>query len=163
MQGLTVHLQSEFSVGRWSGDDVFGLADPILAVVSRISMRHYLAVNNISNVRADGLLSFAKHLRDLPTPPEAFSYVATPATVSSDIFEDRLQQTAAFQAMQKGVESSRPDAIPVMRQFLHHRKAEDGLLRRMYEYMNPYQPEKEFSLVTGHNQIYLCLTRIESR
>ena len=73
-----------------------------------------------------------------------------PATVPSNIFEDRLQETAAFQAMQKGVESSRPDAIPVMRQFLHHRKAEDGLLRRMYEYMNPYQPEKEFSLVTGH-------------
>jgi hypothetical protein len=38
----------------------------------------------------------------------------------------------------------------VMRQFLHHRRAKDGLLRRMQEYMNPYQPEKEFSLVTGH-------------
>jgi hypothetical protein len=84
VQGLTVHLQSEFSVGRWSGDDVFGLADPILAVVSRISMCHYLAVNSLSNVRADGLLSFAKHLRDLPSPPEAFSYVPAPSTVSSD-------------------------------------------------------------------------------
>jgi hypothetical protein len=73
-----------------------------------------------------------------------------PATVPSNILEDRLQETAAFQAMQEGVESSRPDAIPVMRQFLHHRKAEDGLLRRMHEYMNPDQPEKEFSLVTGH-------------
>jgi hypothetical protein len=73
-----------------------------------------------------------------------------PATVPSNIFEDRLQEAAAFQAMQKGVESSRPDPIPVMRQFLHHRNAEDGLLRRMYEYMNPYQSEKEFSLVTQH-------------
>jgi hypothetical protein len=73
-----------------------------------------------------------------------------PATVPSNIFKDRLQETAAFQAMQKGVESPRPDAIPVMPQFFHHGKAEDGLLRRMYEYMNPYQPEKEFSLVTGH-------------
>ena len=73
-----------------------------------------------------------------------------PATASSNIFEDRLQETAAFQPMQKGVESSRPDAIPVMRQFLHHRNAEDGLLRRMCEYMNPYQPEKEFSLVVLH-------------
>jgi hypothetical protein len=70
--------------------------------------------------------------------------------VPSNIFEDRLQETAAFQAMQKWVESSGPDAIPVTRQFVHHRKAEDGLLRRMYEYMNPYQTEKEFSLVTGH-------------
>jgi hypothetical protein len=73
-----------------------------------------------------------------------------PTTVPSNVFEDRLQQAAAFQAMQKGVESSRPDAIPVMLQFLHHRKAEDGLLRRMYEYMNPYQSQKELSLVTGH-------------
>jgi hypothetical protein len=54
-----------------------------------------------------------------------------PATVPSNIFEDRLHETAAFLAMQKWVESSRPDAIPVMRQFLHHCKAEDGLLGRM--------------------------------
>ena len=54
-----------------------------------------------------------------------------PATVSSDIFEDRLQEAAAFQSMQKRVESARADAIPVMSQFLHHRRAEDRLLRRM--------------------------------
>lgn len=53
--------------------------------------------------------------------------------------------------MQKWIESSWSDAIPVMGQFLHHRKAEDGLLIRVYEYMNSYQPEKEFSLVTGHS------------
>jgi hypothetical protein len=82
--GLTIHLQSEFSVGRWSGDDAFGLADPILAVVSRISTHHYSAVDCPPNVRVDGLLSFAKHLRDLPSPSEAFSYVPAPATVSSD-------------------------------------------------------------------------------
>jgi hypothetical protein len=76
--------------------------------------------------------------------------VIDPATAPADIFKDRLQETASFQAVQKGVESSRPDAISVMRQFLHHRKAEDGLLRRMYEHMNPYQTGKEFSLVTGH-------------
>jgi hypothetical protein len=86
-----------------------------------------------------------------------------PAAVPSNIFEDRLQETAAFQAMEKGVESSRPDAIPVMRQFLHHRKAEDWFLRRMYEYMNPYQPEEEFSLVTGHQTNIPRLPRIESR
>ncbi|KAI0300498.1 hypothetical protein B0F90DRAFT_1629671 [Multifurca ochricompacta] len=68
LAGLTVHLQSEFSIGRWSGDDVFGLADPVLAVVARIN----------------GLLSFAKHLRDLPSPPEAFADMPAPGTVSSD-------------------------------------------------------------------------------
>ena len=77
-----------------------------------------------------------------------------PATVPSNIFEDRLQETAAFEAMQKGVESSWPDAISVVRQFLHHRKTEDGFVRRMYEYMNPYQAEIEFSLVTEHRIKY---------
>jgi hypothetical protein len=73
-----------------------------------------------------------------------------PSTVTSDIFEDRLQEAAAFQAMQKGIESPRANAIPVMGQFLHHRRAEDRLLRRVQEHMNPYQPEKEFSLLTRH-------------
>jgi hypothetical protein len=84
VRGLTVHLQSEFSIGRWSGDDASGLADPLLAVISRISTHYYSVVNGLSNIRTDGLLSFARHLRDLPTPPEAFSYVPAPATVSSD-------------------------------------------------------------------------------
>ncbi|KAI0291950.1 hypothetical protein BC826DRAFT_1020543 [Russula brevipes] len=66
--GLTGYLQGEFSFGRWSGDDVFALTDPLLTVVARIN----------------GLLSCAKHLRDLPSPPAAFSYVPAPATVSSD-------------------------------------------------------------------------------
>lgn len=83
MRGLTIHLQSEFSVGRWSGDDALRLADPLLAVLARISTHYYTSVNRLSNIGADGLLSFAKHLRDLPSP-EAFSYVPAPATVSSD-------------------------------------------------------------------------------
>lgn len=37
-----------------------------------------------SDIRVDGLLSFAKHLRDLPSPPEAFSYMLAPGSVSSD-------------------------------------------------------------------------------
>ena len=65
-----------------------------------------------------------------------------PATVPSNIFKDRLQETAAFQAMQQGVESTRSDAIPVVRQLLHHRQPEDGLVGRMDEYMNPNKAEK---------------------
>ncbi len=42
VKGLTVHLKSEFSYGRWGGDDVLGLADPLLAVVSRLSMHNDL-------------------------------------------------------------------------------------------------------------------------
>jgi len=68
LKGMTFHLQSEFSYGRWGGDDVFGLTDPLLAVVSRLN----------------GLLSFAKHLCAPPSPPEAFGYMLAPETVSSD-------------------------------------------------------------------------------
>jgi hypothetical protein len=73
------------------------------------------------------------------------------ATVPPNILENGLQQTAAFQAMQQGVESPRSDAIPVVRQLLHHRKPKDGLVGHMDEYMNPYEAEKEFPLVTGHS------------
>ena len=84
MKALTIHLQSEFSVGRWSGDDALGLVDPLLAVVARISTHYYTPMNRLSNIGADGLLSFAKHLRELPSSPEAFSYVPAPEIVSSD-------------------------------------------------------------------------------
>ena len=73
-----------------------------------------------------------------------------PATMPSNILEDRLQQAAPFQAMQKGIESSRPDAIPVTGEFFHHRQPKDGLVGRMYQDMNPDEAEKEFSLVIGH-------------
>jgi hypothetical protein len=43
--GLTDYLQGEFSFGRWSGDDVFALTDPLLTVVARISTHYYFAVN----------------------------------------------------------------------------------------------------------------------
>jgi hypothetical protein len=68
----------------------------------------------------------------------------------SNIFEDRLQQTAAFQAVQERVESTRSDAIPVMSQLLHHRKPKNGLVGSMDEHMNPYESEKEFPLVIRH-------------
>jgi hypothetical protein len=86
-----------------------------------------------------------------------------PSMMSSNILEDRFQETAAFQTMEQGVERPRADAIPVMGQFLHHRRAEDRLLRRVQEHMNPYQPEKELSLVTRHPLNIPLFNRIESR
>ncbi|KAI0266396.1 hypothetical protein BC834DRAFT_969435 [Gloeopeniophorella convolvens] len=68
LTGLKMYLESEFSFGRWSGDDLMAISDPVLAVIARIN----------------GLMSFVKHLRDLPAPPEAFADVPPPTTVSSD-------------------------------------------------------------------------------
>ena len=44
---LTVHLKGEFSVGRWNGDDASRLANPLLAVIFRMSKYFYLAVNSL--------------------------------------------------------------------------------------------------------------------
>jgi hypothetical protein len=44
---LKVHLKSEFSVGRWNGDDACRLADPLLAIITRISTYFYLVVNSL--------------------------------------------------------------------------------------------------------------------
>jgi len=52
--------------------------------------------------------------------------------------------------MQKRVESTRPNSIPVVGQLLPHRLPKDGFMGRMDEHMNPYQAEKEFPLVIGH-------------
>jgi len=70
--------------------------------------------------------------------------------VPANVLEHRLQQAAALQAVQKRVESSRSDAIPVMPQFFHHRQPKDGFVGRMDQHMNSYQAEKEFSLMLGH-------------
>ena len=73
-----------------------------------------------------------------------------PSLAPSHLVEGRLQQAAAFQSVQEGIESSRADTIPVMGQFLHHGQPEDWFVRSVHQYMNPNKAEKELSLVTGH-------------
>jgi hypothetical protein len=51
-----------------------------------------------------------------------------------------------------------------MGQLLRHRKPEDGLVGRMYEYMNPYEIGIAFPLMIGHrSNIPPDLIRIEYR
>jgi hypothetical protein len=70
-----------------------------------------------------------------------------PAAVACNVFENRLQQAGAFEAVEQGVEGSGTDAVAVMLKFLHHRQAEDGLVGRMDEHMNPDESKKEFPLL----------------
>jgi len=64
--------------------------------------------------------------------------------------------------MQKGVEGSGPDAIPMMLQLFHHREAKDGLVGCMDEHMNPNETDEESPLEIRHLiNIPLCnLNRI---
>jgi hypothetical protein len=78
------------------------------------------------------------------------SDLVDPSLAPSNIPKDGLQQAAALQAMQERVERSRPDAIPVMRQLLHHGQSKDGLVGSVHKHVNPYESEKEFSLFLQH-------------
>ena len=74
-----------------------------------------------------------------------------PATMPPNISDDRLQQAAALETMQKGVKSSRPDTITVMGQFLHHCKPKNGFMGSMYQDMNSDEAEEELLLLIGHS------------
>lgn len=53
--------------------------------------------------------------------------------------------------MEQWIERPRPDPVPVMRQFLHHRQSKNRLVRGMNQHVDPYQPEKEFPLLFQHS------------
>ncbi len=54
----------------------------------------------------------------------------------------RLEQPGALQSVQQRIECSRPDAVSVMRELLHHRQAEDRLLRRVQQHVNANEAVK---------------------
>jgi len=83
--------------------------------------------------------------------------LVNPSLASSDILENRLQQAAAFQAMQERVESSGANAISVMLKLLHHGQSKDWLVRSVHKHMNPYESEEEFPLLFQHKINILLL------
>lgn len=83
-------------------------------------------------------------LQSLPTDG---GDLVNPPRAPTNIFQRRLQQTAAFQPMQQRVQSAWPNTIAVMPQFLHHPQPKDSLVRRVYQHVNPYKTEKEFPLL----------------
>lgn len=56
--------------------------------------------------------------------------------------------------MKKRVERARPDAIAVLREFFHHRQAEDRLVAGMQQYVNANQAIKKFPLGILHTKHY---------
>jgi len=73
-----------------------------------------------------------------------------PPVAPINLFEHRLQQPTAFQAMQQRVQGSGPNAIAVMRQLPHHGQSKNRLMRSVHQHVDPYQPEEEFSLFLQH-------------
>lgn len=69
--------------------------------------------------------------------------------------------------MQEGVESSRADAVSVMRQLLHHGQSKDRLMAGVHKHVNSYEPEKQHSLLFQHKtnipQLNRALPVIEFR
>ena len=97
------------------------------------------------------LVEFVAELVDLLTcPQQRFSSRGSnpvhPPAVSCVLMHG-LQQPRAFQSMQQRVKRARPDAIAVMRELFHHRKAKDRLLARVQQHVNANQAVEEFALV----------------
>lgn len=74
--------------------------------------------------------------------PASRSDRVNPPLSPSDIFLRRFQKARALQTMQERIQRSRSNAITVMRQLLHHREAEDGLVRSMRQNMDAYETKK---------------------
>ncbi len=56
--------------------------------------------------------------------------------------------------MQEWIKRAGADAVPVMFQLLHHRKAKNRLVRRMHQYMDADQPVEELSFLISHVNKY---------
>jgi hypothetical protein len=54
-----------------------------------------------------------------------------PALSALNTIKRRSEQAGSLQAVQKRIKRARPDPVAMMFQFVHHRKAKDGLVRRM--------------------------------
>jgi hypothetical protein len=80
-----------------------------------------------------------------------------PACPASGWTGKGFQQAGVFQAVQQRVKRAWPDPISVMRELLHHRHAEDWLVARMQEHMNPNQAVKELSLEIVHTNQYTAI------
>ena len=57
-----------------------------------------------------------------------------------------FEESALFETVQQRVQGSGTDPIAVVGEFFHHRKAEDGLMRGMYQDVDSDEPEIEFAL-----------------
>jgi hypothetical protein len=57
--------------------------------------------------------------------------------------------------MKERIESSWSNAIPMMRQFLHHGQPKDWLVGSVHKHMNPYEAEEEFALLQHKINILL--------
>jgi len=59
-------LNAEFSWGRWNGDDARQLEEPLLMVISRLSMSYISSIVSDSHLFSDGLMNLVKYLSRSP-------------------------------------------------------------------------------------------------
>src|SRR5712691_1635148 len=59
-------LNAEFSWGRWNGDDARQLEEPLLMVISRLSMWYISLLSRIFTFFSDGLMNFVTYLSRNP-------------------------------------------------------------------------------------------------
>ncbi len=62
--------------------------------------------------------------------------------------------------MKQRIQCARPDAIPMMRQFLHHSQPEDRLVPRMQQHVNANQAVEKFPRMLLHTNHYTAVHMI---
>lgn len=75
-----------------------------------------------------------------------------PAPATANIFKSGSKVPSTLQTVQQRIKRTRANAISVVLQLLDHGQSENGLLRRVYQHMDTYETDKEFSLMEGHHK-----------
>ena len=75
-----------------------------------------------------------------------------PAAPAGDVPGFRFQEAAAFHAVEKRVEGSGSDAVAVVFEFFHHRKAEDAVVKGVHEDVDADQPGKQIAMMRLRGQ-----------
>lgn len=81
--------------------------------------------------------------------PGSSDLVNTPLT-SSDDLQVGSEKPSSLHSMEQWIKCAGSDAITMMPKFLHHRKAEDVLVKRVDEDMDSNQTGKKFPLMLKH-------------
>lgn len=63
-----------------------------------------------------------------------------PAASPFNALQARFHQSGALQPMHQRIQSPRSHSVSVVFKLVHHGQAEDGLMRRMQQHVQPNQP-----------------------
>ena len=119
MTQLGKFLDAEFSWGRWNGDDARQLEEPLLMVISRLSMWYVFPPVSDSHFILDGLMNFVKYLSRNPFIRTTVESGSIEKTSQSSGMSDTFLLQQMYQLNEAGeLENSLrlADLVPLLRE-----------------------------------------------